>query len=92
MKRVHQKCKNARWFFLQLNKLAKDWDPMNRQSVANAMMIAKSKGEILTGLLYMSPNTIDLHTTIQTNDRALNSLTKKTYAQVMKFLKLLMQS
>ena len=62
---------------LQLNKLAKDWDPMNRQSVANAMMIAKSKGEILTGLLYMSPNTVDLHTTIQTNDRALNSLTKK---------------
>ena len=63
--------------FLQLNKLTKDWDPMNRQSVANAMMIAKSKGEILTGLLYMSPNTVDLHNTIQTNDRALNSLTKK---------------
>ncbi len=63
--------------FLQLNKLAKDWDPMNRQSVANAMMIAKSKGEILTGLLYMSQNTEDLHNTIQTNDRALNSLTKK---------------
>ena len=63
--------------FLQLNKLAKDWDPMNRQSVANAMIIAKSKGEILTGLLYMSPNTVDLHNTIQTNDRALNSLTKK---------------
>ncbi len=62
---------------LQLNKLARDWDPMNRQSVANAMMIAKSKGEILTGLLYMSPNTVDLHNTIQTNDRALNSLTKK---------------
>jgi 2-oxoglutarate ferredoxin oxidoreductase subunit beta len=40
-------------------------------------MIAKSKGEILTGLLYMSPNTVDLHNTIQTNDRALNSLTKK---------------
>lgn len=63
--------------FLQLNKLAKDWDPMNRQSVANAMMIAKLKGEILTGLLYMSPNTQDLHNTLQTNDRALNSLTKK---------------
>ena len=62
---------------LQLNKLAKDWDPMNRQSVANAMMIAKSKGEILTGLLYMSQNTEDLHNTIKTNDRALNSLTKK---------------
>jgi 2-oxoglutarate ferredoxin oxidoreductase subunit beta len=62
---------------LQLNKLAKDWDPMNRQSVANAMMIAKSKGEILTGLLYMSPDTVDLHNTIQTNERALNSLTKK---------------
>ena len=62
---------------LQLNKLTKDWDPMNRQSVANAMMIAKSKGEILTGLLYMNQNTEDLHNTIQTNDRALNSLTKK---------------
>ena len=72
---------------LQLNKLAKDWDPMNRQSVANAMMIAKSKGEILTGLLYMSPNTEDLHNTIQTNDRALNSLTKKDLCPGKEILK-----
>ncbi len=73
--------------FLQLKKLAKDWDPMNRESVANAMMIAKLKGEILTGLLYMSPNTKDLHNTLETNDRALNSLSKKDLCPGSEILK-----
>src|SRR6185295_3608089 len=39
--------------YVQLQKLAKDWDPMDRRSAMNAMQNAREKGEILTGLLYM---------------------------------------
>lgn len=59
---------------IKLNKLAQEWDPLDRQSATNAMINAKAKGEILTGLLYMNPQTNDLHNLIQTSDRPLNSL------------------
>jgi len=60
--------------FIQLNKLSKDWDPLNKLSAVTAMVNAKQKGEILTGLLYMNPNTQDLHRTINSTEQALNSL------------------
>jgi 2-oxoglutarate ferredoxin oxidoreductase subunit beta len=63
--------------YISLNKLSKDWDPLDKMSAVNAMMSAKARGEILTGLLYMKPETRDLHHTLQTNTRPLNSLTKK---------------
>jgi 2-oxoglutarate ferredoxin oxidoreductase subunit beta len=62
--------------FIQLNKLDKDWDPMDRNSAMNALMQSRLKGEILTGLLYMNPETTDLHHTIQTSDTPLNMLKK----------------
>src|SRR5687767_9297658 len=37
--------------YIQLSKLANDWDPLDRRSATNAMINAKEKGEILTGLL-----------------------------------------
>ncbi len=61
---------------IRLHKLEKDWDPLNRISAMNAVQNARVKGEILTGLLYMEPDTSDLHEMIQTSDRPLNSLTK----------------
>ena len=61
---------------LQLHKLAEEWDPLNRQSAMNAVLNAKAKNEILTGLLYVNPDAHDLHHMIQTSDRALNTLTK----------------
>ncbi len=61
---------------IQLHKLAKDWDPLDRQSSINAVLNAKAKGEILTGLLYMNPDTSDLHHVLQTCDRPLNVLGK----------------
>lgn len=59
---------------IQLQKLAKDWDPENRQSAMNAMHHAKQKGEILTGLLYVNPDTNDLHHILNTVDQPLNIL------------------
>lgn len=62
---------------IQLSKVEKDWDPMDRSSAVNAMLRAKAKGELLTGLLYMNPDTQDLHHTLNTSDVPLNTLTKK---------------
>ncbi len=62
---------------IRLHKLEKDWDPLNRISAMNAVQKARVKGEILTGLLYMDPETSDLHEMIKTSDRPLNSLTKE---------------
>lgn len=59
---------------LSFNKLSDDWDPLDRQSAINAIINAKSKKEILTGLLYMNPDSQDLHTVIQTTDTPLNTL------------------
>lgn len=60
--------------FIQLQKLAKDWDPQNRQSAMNAMHHAKQKGEILTGLLYMNAESTDLHHLLKTYEKPLNEL------------------
>lgn len=62
---------------IALNKLEKDWDPMNKQSAFQAMMNAKMKGEILTGLIYMEPETTNLHQTLNTCATPLNKLGKK---------------
>jgi 2-oxoglutarate ferredoxin oxidoreductase subunit beta len=62
--------------FIQLHKLAEGWDPLDRLSAMTAVQNARAKNEILTGLLYMNPNSVDLHELIQTSDRALNTLGK----------------
>jgi len=62
---------------IQLHKLAEDWNPLDRQSAMNAVINAKAKNEILTGLLYVNPEAHDLHDIIKTSDRPLNTLTKE---------------
>ncbi len=61
---------------IRLNKLAKDWNPLDRVSAMNAVQTAKSKGEILTGLLYMNPDSTDLHELLRTSETPLNNLTQ----------------
>jgi 2-oxoglutarate/2-oxoacid ferredoxin oxidoreductase subunit beta len=63
--------------YLHLHKLAKDWDPQDRISAANALQQARAKGEILTGLLYVNTAFPDLHGTLRTSHTPLNSLTEK---------------
>ena len=62
---------------IQLHKLAEDWNPLDKISATNAVMNAKAKNEILTGLLYMNPDSQDLHDLIETSDKPLNSLGEK---------------
>ncbi len=73
--------------YIALNKLAQDWDPLDRLSAMNAVHHARAKGEILTGLLYMNPDCSDLHNMLQTSDRALNSLSKEELCPGSEMLK-----
>jgi len=61
---------------IQLHKLSEDWDPLDRQSAMNAVLNSKAKNEILTGLLYVNPDSHDLHHMIQTTNVPLNTLGK----------------
>jgi 2-oxoglutarate/2-oxoacid ferredoxin oxidoreductase subunit beta len=62
--------------FIQLQKLNKDWDPMDRRSAMDAINNAKEKGEILTGLLYMNEKGQELHELLNTSAKPLNKMTK----------------
>ncbi len=62
---------------LRFNKLKQDWDPQDRFSAMAAVNDATQRGEILTGLLYVDPQSQDLHEIINTVRKPLNSLTEK---------------
>jgi 2-oxoglutarate ferredoxin oxidoreductase subunit beta len=61
---------------IHLNKLAKDWDPTDRLSATNAVRMAKRRDEILTGLIYINPESSDLHSLLGTTDTPLNALSE----------------
>ena len=62
---------------IRLNKISKDWNPLDRFSAINAMQTAKSKSEILTGLIYLNPDHKDLHALLNTCETPLNQLAEK---------------
>jgi len=57
--------------FYKLNPL---WDPTDRNLSVERMNKARQEGHILTGLLYLEPSTSDLHKTLQTTAKPLNTL------------------
>ncbi|MCB0624811.1 MAG: 2-oxoacid:ferredoxin oxidoreductase subunit beta [Saprospiraceae bacterium] len=59
---------------LLLHKLSPNWDPTDRHSAVNRLQQAKKQGEILTGLLYIDPQSQDLHDIMGTYSKPLNSL------------------
>ena len=62
---------------IHLDKLAKDWDPTDRDSARTAMTSAQNKGNIPTGLIYLDPESEDLHEILNTTKVGLNKLTEK---------------
>lgn len=59
---------------LYLQKLHQGWNPEDKLSAMNAIQNSKEKGEILTGLIYIEPNTNALHDVLQTTKTPLNTL------------------
>jgi len=58
----------------------------------NALQNAKAKGEILTGLLYIEPNSTSLHDVLQTTKTPLNMLKENTLCPGINALEALNQS
>ncbi len=63
--------------FIHLEKLAAGVDPYDRLAAITALQNARNNDEILTGLLYIEPESTDLHHTLQTSERPLNSLAQE---------------
>lgn len=59
---------------LQLRKLHPEYDPTDRLQAMNYVQQHHSRGEIVTGLLYLQPDAEDLHEHLNTVDSALNRL------------------
>ncbi len=47
--------------FLRLRKIHPDYDPHDRNAAMNYILEHQSRGEIVTGLLYAKPDSVDLH-------------------------------
>lgn len=59
---------------LRLRSLHADYDPTDRHAAMAYMQAHQARGEVVTGLLYVDPLATDLHTSLNTSGRALNTL------------------
>jgi len=57
-----------------LRKLHADYDPTDRYAAMSYMNSHAARGEVVTGLLYLDPLPTDLHTSLNTAARPLNTL------------------
>ena len=62
---------------LRLRKLREDYDPTNRVAAMSYLQEHHAKGEVVTGLLFVEASPRDLHASLGTVKRPLNSLTEK---------------
>jgi 2-oxoglutarate ferredoxin oxidoreductase subunit beta len=62
---------------IKLRKLAADYHPTDKINAINRIAQASAKGEVLTGLLYVSPDAEDLHAHLNTYAAPFNKLGEK---------------
>ncbi|MEJ2444177.1 MAG: 2-oxoacid:ferredoxin oxidoreductase subunit beta [Exilibacterium sp.] len=62
---------------MRLHKAASDYDPQDRIAALNYIQKHSSKGEVLTGLLYIEPNSQDMHEVLETTEKPLSQLNEK---------------
>src|SRR4029079_2149804 len=62
---------------LRLRKLAENYDPTNRIQAMNFLQERSAKGEVVTGLLYVQPDSADLHEHLNTVETPLNQLSDR---------------
>ena len=76
-RRDHTESRAVSLIDIALRKLAPEWNPTDRYSAFLRLQKAKMEGEILTGLLYIDPESKELHDLIETTERPLNTLREK---------------
>jgi 2-oxoglutarate ferredoxin oxidoreductase subunit beta len=74
---------------LKLHKLASGWDPTDLIAATDRLHEARNRDEILTGLIYIKPNSTDLHNVIKTVKQPLNTLTEKELMPGLEALELI---
>lgn len=74
----HKKVKMHDGSYIELHKLAHDWDPTDKVSATNALHASRARNEVLTGLLYYAPHGKDLHHVLYTADTPLNQMKEDT--------------
>jgi 2-oxoglutarate/2-oxoacid ferredoxin oxidoreductase subunit beta len=62
---------------IKLRKARDDYDPTDRIGAMNQIQAHAAKGEVLTGLLYLHPDSEDLHSHLNTYETAFNKLGEK---------------
>ena len=62
---------------LRLRKLHDDYDPSDRIGAMNYLLQRQAAGEIVTGLLYLHADAVDMHAALNTVDTPLNELGAK---------------
>ena len=62
---------------LRLRKLETDYDPTDRIKAMNFLQERAAKGEVITGLLYVNPESVDLHEHLNTVETPLNQLNER---------------
>jgi 2-oxoglutarate ferredoxin oxidoreductase subunit beta len=60
---------------IRLHKLNDDYDPSDRVGAMSFIESRRAAGEVVTGLLYLHPESADMHDALDTIDAPLNSLT-----------------
>ncbi len=77
---------------LRLRKIHPDYDPHDKNRAMNYILERQSKGEVVTGLLYVKPDSIDLHEHLNTCDTAFNRYTAKELCPGAQILELMNES
>jgi 2-oxoglutarate ferredoxin oxidoreductase subunit beta len=62
---------------IKLRKTHPEYDPTDRINAMTNIQAHAAKGEVLTGLLYVNPDSEDLHTHLDTYDAPFNTLREK---------------
>lgn len=77
---------------INLHKLNQAYDPRSRRAAVDAMFNAKERGDVLTGLIYIDPDTRELHEMIETSSKPLRNLTEKELCPGSKALETINES
>ena len=77
---------------IRLSKLTDHWDPRDRNSAIARLREAGVQKEILTGLLYIDPESEDLHQMMNTVDTPLNKLSEEDLTPSVQALEEINQS
>jgi len=62
---------------IHLHKTDSDWDPTNRRKALDSLEASKEQMQLLTGALYIQPESEDTHDILGTTDTPFNQLTEK---------------